>query len=246
MDALLALVRDAGLGGARLHGQPVPARPFAGELLHAGGGLLAFLVAALGVEPGAWALGLVLLSAGARCLGLPSAASLLPRRPGWALVLRPRGPRTTRVVAAALDRPRAVPALPWLALCFQGVALLALLGGQTPRVAAVVGLVLVGGWAYVAGRPPRPDPAGAEAEAARGVLALARRAAEHGDDTTAIAFTSAGNADACGILALLDWWGLAPARTSVSLALASPGAVAALTRNGWSVSVIDDAPRSPS
>jgi hypothetical protein len=242
--ALLALARGAGLGGARLFGYAARPRPFAGDVAHAGAALGALVLTAAGVGVAPWGLVAIALSAGARCLGAPSLADLVPRRPCWGLVLRAAGPRTARVAAVALDRVRPTPAAPWVMLAAVGIALLSTLGGLQVRAAAAVALVGVGAWAWWLGRPFRPDPAAPEAAAARAVLTLATRAAADADDTTAILLVGCGSEDGAGVRAYLDWWAL-PRSVAVHLAPGAGGAAAALTRAGWRVSPTLPEPSPP-
>lgn len=239
LAVLLEHARGAGLGGARVQGFAGQPRAHAAEGAHALLGAVAMALSWAWTEGGAILLGLVALSAAVRCTGLRGAASLLPRSPCFNLVLRGRGPRTRRVVVAALDRTRPVPSLRWAVLGGVAAALLARLLG--PNASAVVGVTVLGvaAWAWIADRPAPPRVGAPEAEAAAAVLAEALRLEAAGDDEVAVLLSGCAAERGEGAAAFCDWWALSGAE--VILVGGSPSAEAALRRAGHPVRLVHPA-----
>jgi hypothetical protein len=241
MDELLLAARAAGLGGARLFGYAGPVPPHAGDLAHAAGGLVA-LGAGVFFEAGMWGLGVVLLSGAARALGLPSADLLLPRRPSWAVLLRPPSPRMRRLVAAPADRPPVAAILPRVTLAALIVAFAGLAVGTEGVAVGAVGLAGVAGVALWFGRDTRADRTSTEAWCARAAVEHAAQLAASGDEETAVAVCGGSGLAGHGVAAILDWWGRKPGSVELDIVGSPAGAgrsVQRLGHVGWTAKLVD-------
>jgi hypothetical protein len=206
--------------------------------VHALGGVVAVGLAGAGLHVGIGLVLLLIASATARALGGRGLEQLLPRRPGWSVLVRPPVAGTRQIYVTVADRERVDLPIPRIVLGTLVLSMLAPLGGASTVAAAAVGLLGLAALAACRARPPGPAAASPEAEAAD---ALLRFAVAPDDAAVAVIIAAGASVDAHGVASVLDWWAVAPAGVEIVLVGAGDGvarAALSLRRAGWRVSVL--------